>query len=328
MQFFREEPTATSAWRMAILMGVNTRTYKFALGQALLETANSGSESVSLADLAVPYALSLTKRAQNYPQAPKAESLGEQDFLTILSKESQETLKFDSPTVRLVDAAVKSMPMMVMQKFHNMSGGAVPHTFYEIEDLGTSKIIRFTPSLCDVIKSGKVALLSHEIDTRWSLVESSFDSGIGASLRSVGLLTSDDGEYLIDHIRRGQVSKSRAALIGFQHGRCLLCMEPIENLYKDVHVDHTYPYSLMKRLRWKGPDLNGIWNLAVTHSVCNSNKSNTLPSSELVQRLIERNEAIANSPHPLRRTIEILVGITQNARLTFIKSVDQNACSR
>ncbi len=37
MEFYRSEPTAQSSWRLAVLMGANSRTYKFALGSALLQ---------------------------------------------------------------------------------------------------------------------------------------------------------------------------------------------------------------------------------------------------------------------------------------------------
>ena len=54
--FYRAEPTARTSWRQAILMGVNTRTYKFALGAALLDLAKTGRGAVPLIELASTYA--------------------------------------------------------------------------------------------------------------------------------------------------------------------------------------------------------------------------------------------------------------------------------
>ena len=61
-QFYRAEPTARTSWRQAILMGVNTRTYKFALGAALLDLAKTGRGAVPLIELASTYATHLVNR--------------------------------------------------------------------------------------------------------------------------------------------------------------------------------------------------------------------------------------------------------------------------
>jgi hypothetical protein len=68
-QYYRNEPTARTAWRQVILMGVNTRTYKFPLGAALLSFAGSGRDAVSLGELAATYATHLINRTDGYPQA-------------------------------------------------------------------------------------------------------------------------------------------------------------------------------------------------------------------------------------------------------------------
>lgn len=79
-QFYRSEPTARTAWRQAILMGANVRTYKFPLGAALLDMARTGRDAVPLVDLATAYAAQLVDRSGDFPQAPSSQSMGEQDF--------------------------------------------------------------------------------------------------------------------------------------------------------------------------------------------------------------------------------------------------------
>ncbi|WP_233273563.1 HNH endonuclease family protein [Streptomyces broussonetiae] len=56
---------------------------------------------------------------------------------------------------------------------------------------------------------------------------------------------------------------------------------------------------------WVGPDLDALWNLAPAHATCNGGKSDRLPFPVEVHRLALRNEAIMDSPHPLKRTLQL-----------------------
>src|SRR5689334_11224955 len=103
-------------------MGANTRTYKFPLGAALLDLARSGRDAVPLTELASTYAAYLVDRGGDYPQASTSQALSHQDFLTVLAREREESKAAGRPTEKLVDAAVRSIPGMVMQKFHNLPG--------------------------------------------------------------------------------------------------------------------------------------------------------------------------------------------------------------
>jgi hypothetical protein len=51
-----------------------------------------------------------------------------------------------------------------------------------------------------------------------------------------------------------------------------------------------------------------VWNLAPAHYGCNAGKNDRSPKPVELQRLVERNEAIMHSPHPLKRTLEITLG--------------------
>lgn len=326
MEFYTVEPTPVSSWRMAILMGANTRTYKFALGSALLELASGDLEEVTLEQLAVPYALAMAQHAVEYPQAPNAEDVGEADYLRVLSEESGVTLKMGQPTERLVEATVRSIPGMVMEKFHNLRGtDGIPHRFYEIAGSGSSKRVLLKPELLSLAHGEGVGLLRDELGTRWSLVESAFDANIGSSLVRTGVVVSEDRLALLDHVRRAAVAQTRPALIGFQHGRCFYCRERLTELSGDTHVDHVYPYSLMLTGVWRGTDLNGVWNLVVAHASCNLRKSSRLPDQRQVRQLIARNDAILTSPHPLRRTLQLMLGNTPARRLDFYRKIDTQA---
>jgi len=82
----------------------------------------------------------------------------------------------------------------------------------------------------------------------------------------------------------------------------------------------------MKTGSWRGPDLNGVWNLVLAHSTCNLKKGNRFPTNDVLERLLARNDAIADSPTPLRRTLEITMeasgGKAAEQRRQFIASVN------
>lgn len=324
MEFYRIEPTPRTSWRIAVLLGSNTRTYKFALGQALLTLARQGHDSVTLDELAVPYALALAEHSLSGAQSSQVGGpLGERDYLSVLAEESVETVEGGVPTDRLIEESVKSMPGMVMQKFHNRRGlpDGVPHRFYEISGRGSHRKVLLTDALREVVAPESSHVLEAELQSRWGIVEASFDSNISRGLLVAGAMPSDDLQMIVDPIRRAPVAQSRSSLVGFQHGRCFYCGEPILSLENEVHVDHVVPFSLMRRKRTSGPDLNGVWNLVVTHAACNLAKSDRIPDATELERLFQRNEVIVMSPHPLSKAITNMTGKTREQRLKFLPQV-------
>jgi HNH endonuclease len=309
--FYRAEPTPHSSWRWAVLMGVNARTYKFALGDALLDVAASGREAVSLEELAVPYAMGIARRVGDAPQAPGSTSLASTDFLSVAKEEAAESLLQGRPSDRLVRAAAQSIPAMVMEKFHNVRGGQLPHTFYELRGRGRDRVVVLSPELRGIATSSQVASLRDELDARWNIVETSFTIGVGRSVMEGGLAVDLESWRLSDKQRRRSVSGVREAVIGFQHGRCMICSDLV-GPEDEVAIDHVFPHVLMSRFpvarTWPGLQLDAVWNLAPAHVGCNGAKSDRLPLPIELQRLVARNEAIMNSPHPLKRTLEISLG--------------------
>ncbi|MER8099928.1 HNH endonuclease [Kitasatospora sp. NPDC094016] len=301
-EFYRREPTPRTAWRQAVLMGRNARTYKFALGSALLECAAAGRTEVPLHELAEPYSMALVTRLRDAPQAPAMG--GDDDFLAVSAQETDECLAAGRPTERLLQAACKSMPDMVMDRFHNLAGGTeVAHRFYELSGRGRDRVVLLTPALQQIAASEQAAGLRAELAARWSIVESAFALGIGRGLLADELSVDVERWLLMDRRRRRPVTGVADALIGFQHGRCLICDEPITAEDK-VAVDHVFPFSLMKRFDFEPggpqPDLDRPWNLSPTHEACNSAKSDRLPTLKELDRLASRNEAVMNSPVRLK----------------------------
>jgi hypothetical protein len=303
MQFYTDEPTAKTAWRFAVLMGVNTRTYKFALAEALLMQAKQGRTDIPLGELAAPYAMALLRHL-DMPQATEASALGDSDFLTVALAERTESMTAGAPTERLLDAAVDSMPAMV----HNLRGGVeVPYRFYELKGRSADRVVVLTPELLTVAGSEDAASLEGELASRWSIVESSFAVGMGRSLLDDGMAVHD--LVLTDRHRRRAISGVTPAVIGFQRGRCLICTELL-GPGDPIAVDHVFPFSLMASpilLGWPDLDLDAVWNLAPAHTACNELKSNRPPTPDEKQGLAARNAAIMGSPHPLKKTLELVL---------------------
>lgn len=317
--FFRAEPTPRAAWRWVVLMGANSRTYKFPLGAALLEHAATGREDVPLAELAGTYAMNIVRRVKDAPQASENTSTSATDFLTVAKEEADESLRLGEPTERLLRAAIDNMPRMVMQMFHHVrGGGAIPYEFYELRGRGSGRFVWLAPELRQIAGSPQAASLSGELDARWSIVETSFMSGIGRSLLQAGVSVDLQHEVLTDTGRRRPVAGVKESLIGFQHGRCLICNDVIGPQDR-VAIDHTFPFALMDRYdvrrTWRELDLDTVWNLAPAHYGCNAEKSDRPPGPLELERLAQRNDAIMHSPHPLKKTLEITLA---NGTRSFI----------
>jgi 5-methylcytosine-specific restriction endonuclease McrA len=309
--FYRAEPTAHASWRWGVLMGANSRTYKFPLGHALLELAAVGRDAVALEELAGRYAMAIVRRIADAPQAPERTNLAATDFLTVAKEEAAESLKSGQPSGRLVQAAAKSIPGMVMDKFHNVHGGTLPHTFYSLRGRGRDRVVELSPELRRIAESPQLASLQSELEARWSIVETSFTTGVGRSVMEDGLAVDFAGWRLTDKRRRRSVAGVKEALIGFQHGRCLTCGDIIWPQDR-VAIDHVFPLALMDRFRIARQrpdvDLDRVWNLAPAHYACNADKSARPPTAAELALLVQRNQAIMNSPHPLKRTLEITLG--------------------
>ncbi|MFC4119041.1 HNH endonuclease [Nonomuraea zeae] len=305
VEFFRAEPTARSSWRLAVLMGLNARTYKFALGEALLGAAAEGRTDILLSDLAEPYAMSLVHHLARAPQAPSGTVVGGSDPLAVAQREAAESVRLGAPTEELRAVAMKSMPAMVMQKFHNLPGGGeVPHRFYEVTGPARQRVVRLSDHLREVALSDQAVSLREELGARWSIVETSFAAEVGRSLIQEGVAVDLETLRITDKQRRRPVTGLTASVIGFQHGRCNICADPLIPNIDNVAVDHVFPYSF-KRLIGPAIDLDAIWNLAPAHAACNLRKSNQPPDRGQLTRLAQRNEAIMQSPHPLKRTLQI-----------------------
>ncbi|WP_182908501.1 HNH endonuclease domain-containing protein [Microbispora sp. H13382] len=83
-----------------------------------------------------------------------------------------------------------------------------------------------------------------------------------------GVAVDLDSPRITDKLRRRPVTGVTEAMIGFQHGRCLICREPVVPGSDVIAVDHVFPFSLMERFPLTA-DLDAVWNLVPAHAGCN-----------------------------------------------------------
>jgi 5-methylcytosine-specific restriction endonuclease McrA len=317
--FYGTAPTPQAAWRTIVLLGDNTRTYKFALGHALLESAISGKTYVTLEELARIYSLEMAKHSE-YPQGPSVDPSSTTDMLSILARERATTLQIGQPTELLVQAAIKSMPGMVMQKFHNIPDGFVrDFDFYSLEKVNGLQVVQFSDQLMQVASSPDLTVLKDELSSRWNIVEASFSPEIGGTLRIQGVVASADREFLelrrnvagVNVLRRPQIARLRPALTGFQSGLCFHCEQPLSDMPETPHVDHVIARAYVARKFltsdfWRGVDIDGVWNLVVSHADCNISKRDKPPTAKMLQDLRTRNDLAIRSNVPVSQTIRLV----------------------
>jgi hypothetical protein len=69
--------------------------------------------------------------------------------------------------------------------------------------------------------------------------------------------------YAPARLRRGPITGVRAALSGYQDGRCAYCHTEFTDIGTSrVAVDHVLPWVLMTR-QWQDGDLHQVWNLVL-----------------------------------------------------------------
>jgi hypothetical protein len=91
-------------------------------------------------------------------------------------------------------------------------------------------------------------------------------------------------------------------------------------------VDHFFPHRL-KGFRVADP-VDGVWNLVLACRTCNrgaAGKFDRLPEARYLERLHRRNEYLIDSHHPLRETLLLQTGQTEQARRAFLREAYRGA---
>lgn len=326
MSFLGVGPSNDAQWRAIVLFGRNSASFKFALAQALLDFARRGETFVSLEDLAVPYARRLSEHARD---AEKQGSARSSAFLDAVRAHARGEL--DDAELRL--RTVKLGFANVLGAFHRVNGADTPVRFFEDGRRGRGGLV-LTDALLALPGRPEAASLGEEAEARWRLVETAWALSLSPHLLAVRHDPEAEALYVLDERRRRRsVTSVRAALSGYQKGRCFHCFSPlpVAEGWAGTDVDHFLPRALARYPEFERLNLDGVWNLVLACEACNrgpGGKFALVPEARLLERLHRRNEFLVASHHPLRETLILQTGSDPAARVAFLARADRLAVER
>lgn len=321
--FYRKEPTRSAYWRSIILLGSNSASYKFALGEALLTFAQNGQVDISATELAEQYAkLICDHLLTNDKQGTSSTS----KFLNACRSYNQGEESFDE----LIAITNKLGFENVLDAFHVVNRENIPLKFFEKKS-GNHNGIILTDHVFQLLEQDSLVTLDYELNARWRLVETSWELSLPSSMLRVAYnLDTKNLDVLRNKFRRKNVTPARNSLSGYQKGKCFYCHKNLD-LYAEpiqCHVDHLIPHTLQS-LTNRNLNLNGIWNLVLACPECNGSaeKWSYLPHIHFLELLERRNNYYIYSKHPLGETILLQTGNTQDKRHRFLQEMYSYASS-
>lgn len=315
--FTEATPTLENYWRAIILFGQNVASYKFALAKSLLELDKQAGELLRLEELAEPFSRHVCDHLKNEPKQSTSRS---SRFLAACDKFNQG----DTTKEALVETTLRLGFNNVLDAFHNVNQQEIPVRFFLDEREAGG--IRLTDSFFTLLSSQLARDLPEEVEARWRLVETAWALNVSRNViaidydRDAGLLFPRSAG------RRKSITSCRAALNGYQKGKCFYCSRPISVLPGDVEladVDHFFPHALTRLHESFLALVDGVWNLVLACTECNrgqEGKSARVPTLNLLERLHARNEYLISSHHPLRETIIVQTGASESVRRGFLQT--------
>lgn len=281
-------------WKGIVLYGLNQATYKIALGKTILELADEGKETISWDKLSKVYLDNYIERLNNndFPQQnnPSRKTKMER----IVESFNKGVINYEKALELVnIDAFNDVIP-----RFQTIGTDKeiVGERFYHF-DFG--KNIFLHDSLFRINEENSQEL-KDELDARWSLLEGAFsiihgDWELSNSVREI---------YIVNGSSRKNLTNNIPFLQGYQGNACFYCGESI--IKNDIHVDHVLPHQFIQH--------DEIWNLVLSHSICNLHKNDSLIGKHYFEKLIARNENIMGSNHPWKKKIAEALGATPNER--------------
>jgi HNH endonuclease len=338
-KFFAIDPKPEDYWRAIILFGKNVACYKFALGKSLLALASEQKTIVTLEELSEPFSQHITEHLKKVDRQSTSPS---SRFLNACRQFNTGELS----KTQLIDTTIRLGFNEVIDAFHNLSSGETPVRFFIDERKEGKKGIVLTDELLQLLNNFQSQNLPLEVEARWNLVETAWNLNISRNLILYDvdeeILFTEDTEvftednysdsiqlklFYTENNRRKNITSCRDALNGYQKGKCFYSFTDIslnsgnENL---ADVDHFFPLSLNQNI----PNLNGVWNLVLSSQDCNRGnrgKFDKLPDIKYLERLHKRNEFLITSHHPLRKTLILQTGDTEEKRRKFLQSTYNDA---
>jgi hypothetical protein len=281
-------------WRSIILYGLNQSTYKIALGKTLISLADQNYTTVKWDILSSEFLKQYQERLNIQEPMPQ---LADKQKRTFMERAVRKLELGTTDIDETISSVGKEGFNDVIKRFHNIGrSDDFQGKFYSF-DFGKS--ISLTDNLHNIVQKQRNAILD-ELDTRWALLEGAF------SIKTDNFELANE---IIDiYLRKGTKRKNLTNMIpflqGYQGNTCFYCGQEIEE--DDYHVDHVLPRSILNH--------DQIWNLVLSHSICNLSKSNKLVGKDFMEKLIFRNENIMGSNHPWKKKISSELGKTKKQR--------------
>ncbi len=312
--FQQNDPSLESQWRAIILFGKNTATYKFAFAKTLLQFIEEEQTSITLHDLALPFAKNVIEHLKRNDKQGNFKS---SSFLDTCRK----YIRNEIPESELLNGTAKLGFNNVIDAFQCVNGGTIPKVFYEKDYSSKNKRIVLTDNLLKLKESFHFENFGYETEARWRLVETAWNLSLAPSLLEVQYDEQKEMFFLESSImRRINITSVRDSLNGYQKGKCFYSFQDIgihSKLDSLCHVDHFLPH--VNKLIHKPSNINGVWNLVLADSSINRNKLAKVPKIKYLERLFNRNEFFIESKHPLSETIVNQTGKTQLERRKFLQ---------
>lgn len=317
MSFREYHLTREDHWRSIVLFGRNVATYKFAFAEALIQLSECKAELVTLQQLAEPYTKALCEHLATCDTQSTSRS---SRFLDELRKYGRGEASWE----QALDVTVRLGFENVIDAFHVLPGGEVGPRFF-IDERKESGGIRLTDEVFELSQSQQFHNFGGEVQSRWRLVERSWDLKMPVRALSVEYDPTESSLYTLDSDRRIALTGCRGALNGYQKGKCFysfgdICIESADpNL---AEIDHFFPHVL--KTAGLGHRVDQVWNLVLASQGCNrgeGGKFARVPSLRLLERLHRRNEYLISSHHPLRETLMGQTGKTESKRQDFLQGV-------
>ena len=281
-------------WKGIVLYGLNQATYKIALGKTLVDLADDGKTTIEWHVLSKAF-------LDNYVSRLKQSNLPQQ------SNPSRQT------AMERIVAGMNAGNFTYQQAIVEVGVNAFNDVIPRFQTIGTDKQlaagkfyhfefgkqIHLHDSLFIILETNRIEILQ-ELNARWSLLEGAFslthgDCQLANSMRDI---------YLEKATVRMNLTSNIPFLQGYQGNVCFYCGEDIKS--DSIHVDHVIPRQVIQH--------DEIWNLVLSHDVCNLHKSDALVGKHYFEKLVARNENIMGSNHPWKQKIASALGGTSAAR--------------
>jgi 5-methylcytosine-specific restriction endonuclease McrA len=308
-------------WRSIVLFGRNVASYKFALAKSLLELGKGEETFVPIEKLAQPFASHL---CEHLASVDRQGTFQRSRFLDACRYYNAGRINADELRTVTVTLGFSN----VIDAFHVVGDGDVATRFFMDERRHGG--ITLTDEMLQLATELDAPDLQSEAEARWRLVEEAWSARADGD--QITVLYDAPRELLVPSLagKRRPIAEARAALNGYQKGRCFYCFRsmrigviPPSDVDASAHVDHFIP--LVLNARGLPIDLDQVWNLVLACDNCNLSKGSTLPGEQYLPRLHTRNEFLISSYHPLRETLMDQTGHREPDRRLFLTSTMRDA---